>query len=62
MAKILIKKEDDKGLVGCYVGGKEALKNMLSELMVGDDDFFAITAAAYKESVQMRTNNNRLLP
>jgi len=42
MAKILIKKEDGKGLIGCYDGSKEDLKNMLSELLTSDNDFFAI--------------------
>lgn len=61
MTKILIKKETGSGLIGCYEGNKEALKNMLGELLVGDDDFFAIAAAAFNESVEFRTKNNRLL-
>lgn len=58
MAKILIKKEDGKGLIGCYEGSKEDLKNMLSELLTGDNDFFALTGAAYNESVKLRSKSN----
>ena len=55
MTKILIKKEANKGLIGCYVGSKEDLKNMLKELLLGDDDFFAIAAVAYQESILQRS-------
>lgn len=59
MTKILIKKEDGKGLIGCYIGSTDALKNMLSELLVGDDDFFAIASLAYKESIELRTRTHK---
>jgi len=58
MANIIIKKEGGKGLIGCYEGSKEELKNMLSELMVEDDDFFALTAAAYEDCLKARTSSN----
>ncbi len=58
MTKILIKKEDGKGLIGCYEGSKDSLRDMLSELLSGDDDFFALTGAAYNQSVKIRSKSN----